>query len=37
MFGDIEQMFHKINGSPRDSDALGFHWRQISNLIVSDY
>ena len=37
VFDDIEQMFYKINVSTKDTYALGFHWRPISNVIVSHY
>ena len=35
--GDIEQMFHQINVSPEDRDAIRFLWKENSNEVVSDY
>ena len=34
--GEIEQMIHQINVSPKDKDALRFLWRENSNEVVSD-
>ena len=35
--GDIEQMFHQINVSPKDRNALRLFWRENNNGVVSDY
>ena len=34
--GEIEQMIHQINVSPKDKDGLRFLWRENSNEVVCD-